>query len=126
MSMRGNPSVNHHCCASSVLSLHDFDGDDGFQNMDARLLRAYVVDEQGQAWWGRVLSISLAKPPSNSVHPATVKLRVTAPCSFPIPTFPEHGLLRVTLIYPRTLRVPTEFYKEIPVQVDYVDDNGCW
>jgi hypothetical protein len=118
MSLRGNPSVNHHWSASSVLTLHDFDLDEGFQNMDPRLLCVYVMDESNQPWWGRVLSLG-----SNGT---TAKLRVTAPRCFAQPSFPDNGLLIITLVYPSTPEVPKGLWKQVPVQVDYVDDNGCW
>jgi len=124
MSMRGNPSVNHHWCASSVLTLHDFDGDDHFDEFKPCFLRAFVVDESNQAWWGRILSVVLLRSPSSQIKPAVVTLRVTAPRCFTTAEMPRNGVLTVTLTHPPTSSYPSGFWKQIPVPVEYVDDNG--
>ena len=122
MSVRGNASVNHHWGASSVLTLYDFDGDEPFAQMDPRLLQVYVVDELSQAWWGRALSITsspFSAKRKQANMPTAVRLRVTAPRCFPSPAMPNQGLLTITLVYP-----PLGFRKDVPVQVDYVNDDG--
>jgi hypothetical protein len=110
--MRGNPSINHHWSASSVMTLHDPDMDEGFQYMDPRFVSVYIMDESNQTWWGRVLSISS--------RGRTIKIRVTAPRHFASPDFPDRGFFTITLTY------PSGFWYQFPVAVDYVDDNGCW
>ena len=121
MSMQGKPSINHHCCASSVVTAHDFEGDEHLEKIPPGRLLAFAVDESGNAWWARVLSVVSAKKPNGPNRAATVKLRVTAPHCFTNPVFPASGELTITLWYP-----PTGFRADIPVSVEYVDDNGCW
>jgi hypothetical protein len=93
--------------------LHDFDRDEHLNLLNPALFRVYAVDESNQSWWCRILSIS----PDG----VTVRLRLTAPNSFPAPDFPESGFITITLTHP-AFHDP----KRIPISVDYVDDNGCW
>ena len=113
MSIRGNPAVNHHWSASSVLTLHDFDGDEHLGQLNAAGFRVYAVDESNEAWWCRILSIS----PDGT----TMNLRLTAPRCFASSDFPDNGFIIITLTHPDWQKP-----KKVPIAVDYVNDNGIW